>query len=153
MALELVIVGDVPAAVELEPIKRVVSALLAGVAELPDGVINASFVDSAGSRELNLRYSGHDYATDVLSFSYIEDGEPIDGVIGELAVCKPIAVEQAEVAGTGLSDEVALLVLHGILHIVGYDHQTESEQAAVQKLQHEVMAAAAVTYREFVWET
>ena len=153
MALELVIVGDVPAGVELEPIKRVVSELHAGVVDLPDGVINASFVDRTGSRELNLRYSGNDYATDVLSFSYIEDGEPIDGVIGELAVCTPIAVEQADGAGTSLSDEVALLVLHGILHIVGYDHQTEGEQAEVQRLQHEVLSAAAVTYREFVWET
>ncbi|MBW4062223.1 rRNA maturation RNase YbeY [Candidatus Saccharibacteria bacterium] len=153
MALELVIVGDVPTSVELAPTKRVVAALTDSVTDLPEGVVNASFVDRAESQDFNVRYSGNDYATDVLSFSYIEDGEAIDGVIGELAICTPIAAEQAEAAKTSLSDEIALLVLHGLLHLCGYDHQTEADQLKVQHLQEQLMSKAGNTYREFVWET
>jgi probable rRNA maturation factor len=153
MALELNIVGDVPAKIDLEPTERVVSALINSVQNLPDGLVNASFVDRAESQDFNVRYSGNDYATDVLSFSYIEDGEPIDGVIGEIAICTPIAVEQAQAAGTTISDEVALLMLHGLLHLCGYDHQTVHDQTDLQKLQHELMDRAGNTYREFVWET
>jgi probable rRNA maturation factor len=153
VALSLEIVGDVPTTVSLEATNRIVSALIAAVPALPDGIINATFVDRDSSREFNQKYSGNDYPTDVLSFSYIEDGEAIGGVIGELAVCTEIALEQSEEAGTAVSDEVALLILHGILHICGYDHQTPAQQSKLQRIQLELMMTAGNQYREFVWET
>ena len=153
MALELVMVGDLPTGVDMAPTRRVVAALLAEGLPLPDGVVNATFVDRAQSQTMNQDYSGNDYPTDVLSFSYIEDGEAIDGVIGEIAICIPIAMDQADKARTTPGDEVALLVLHGLLHLSGYDHQTETEQQTVQALQAKLMAAAGNEYREFVWET
>lgn len=152
MSLALVVVGEVPSGCDLEPSERAVSALLGILPELPEGTINATFVDRATSQELNVRYSGNDYATDVLSWSYIEDGEPIEGVIGELAVCWEIAVEQAHEAGTTASEEVALLVVHGMLHVLGYDHQTEAEQDEVQRLHEQIMTAAGNKYRAFKWE-
>lgn len=152
--LELEIASEVPAGLDLAPLQRVVAGLNAATGlDLPAGTINLAFTDDAGSRELNVRYSGNDYATDVLSFSYIEDGgEPIAGVIGEMSLSYETAVRQAQAAGTDVATEVALLALHGMLHIAGYDHQTLEQQAALQQLQAELMAGAGLTYREFTWQ-
>jgi probable rRNA maturation factor len=151
-ALELEII-DVPAGLDLEPTERVFSALVAAEpVKLPEGTINLTLVDDEAIRKLNLDYSGNDYATDVLSFSYIEDGnEPIEGVVGEMAISLETAARQADIAQTTLAEEVALLALHGTLHIAGYDHQTESQQDQIQHLQQQVMATAGYTYREFKW--
>jgi probable rRNA maturation factor len=150
--LELDII-EVPSELELEPTERVFSALVASdLVPLPEGTINLTFVDDDAIQKLNLEYSGNDYATDVLSFSYIEDGnEPIEGVVGEMAISLETAARQAEAAQTTLAEEVALLALHGTLHIAGYDHQTEAERDQIQHLQQQVMAAAGYAYREFKW--
>jgi probable rRNA maturation factor len=104
-------------------------------------------------REMNRTYAGNDYATDVLSFSYIEDGgEPIEGVIGEMAISLETAASQAEAAGMSLDEEVALLGLHGALHIMGFDHQDETDRQVMNGLQSELMEAAGLKYREFAWK-
>lgn len=151
--MELEIVGDVPAGLDLEPTKRVFSALVSGEIVLPEGVINLVLVDDARIREMNREYSGQDYATDVLSFSYIEDGgEAIEGVIGEMAISLETAGRQAHEAGTSLAEEVALLALHGSLHIAGYDHAEPSERDQMEQWQRDIMAKAGYNYREFAWK-
>jgi probable rRNA maturation factor len=151
MSVELVLASELPAQIDLEPARRVVAALNVELAPI-DGQLNLAFVSRSESQELNQRYSGNDYATDVLSFSYIEDGEAIDGVIGDIAICHEIALEQAKAAGTSPDDEVALLALHGTLHVLGYDHQTEAEQSSMQSLQQALMTQAGNKYRELIWE-
>ena len=151
--LELDIVGDVPAELDLAPTRQVFMALVEHVAALPDGTITLALADDERVRQLNRDQAGHDYATDVLSFSYIEDGgQPIDGVVGEMVISLETAARQAQAAGTSLAEEVALLALHGALHIVGYDHQTEAEQTAMQALQRQLMEAGGYHYREFAWQ-
>jgi len=151
MALALNIEGDVPAGLDLAPLGRVFE-LLAAAREL-DGQINLALVDDETIREMNRTYAGHDYATDVLSFSYIEDGgEPIDGVIGEMAVSLETAERQAEAAGVGLDTEIALLGLHGALHILGLDHQDDVGRQEMSTLQRELMTAAGLKYREWTWQ-
>ena len=151
--LELVLVGDIPAGLDLEPLQRVFGLAAASTTalKLPYGVINLTFVDDETIRVMNLEYSGHDYATDVLSFNYLESGGPIEEVIGEMVVGIETAARQAEAAGTSLSEEVALLVLHGTLHIGGYDHQDEASQEHMQRLQREIMEEAGYKFREFQW--
>jgi probable rRNA maturation factor len=153
MALQLVITGAVPQGVDLEPAKRVFAELLKSEVKLPDGSVNLALVNDAESQRLNNSYSGHDYATDVLSFSYIErGGKAIGGVVGDIAVSFETAQRQADKAGTSLAEEVALLLLHGVLHVAGLDHQTPEQQAQVQKLQYQLLTAADCRYREFAWE-
>jgi len=151
--LELQFTGELPAGLDLAPTERVFMALVRALPELPGGVINVAFVDEARSQEMNREYSGNDYATDVLSFSYIEEGsEPIEDVVGEIAICYEIALRQAEQAHTTPSEEVALLTVHGVLHILGWDHQTPADQERMQALQKELLTAAGYQYREFKWE-
>jgi probable rRNA maturation factor len=151
--LELQITDPVPAGFDAAPLRAVFGALLASLDEAPDGTINLAFVDDERIRAMNRDQAGNDYATDVLSFSYIEDGgEPIDGVIGEMVISLETAARQAEAAGTALAEEVALLALHGTLHILGHDHQTPEQQDQLQHLQRRLMTAAGYQYREFKWE-
>jgi probable rRNA maturation factor len=98
-------------------------------------------------RSLNREYRGVDEATDVLSFALTEaeGGEsfpafimPPDGVVhlGEVVVSYPRAVKQASEHGRELNDELAWLVVHGVLHLVGYDHDEPTrgeEMRAVEK--------------------
>lgn len=152
-SLELEIIGELPTGLSVEPLKQTFATLLVQVDALPKGVINLTFVDDAAMQELNRTYSGNDYATDVLSFDYREDGGPIGEVIGEIAISHETAARQADEAGSSLSDEVALLGLHGVLHILGYDHAEASDQEIVQQLHKNILAASGVSYREFKWES
>ncbi len=151
--LELQVAGDIPAGLDMEPTERVFSALAGNLPDLPEGVVNVALVDDAQIQAANREYSDQDYATDVLSFSYIEDGgEPIEGVIGEIMISLETATRQATAASTTLPEEVALLTLHGVLHILGYDHQTPEQREQVQQLQRDLMATAGYNYREFEWK-
>jgi probable rRNA maturation factor len=153
-SIDLQVIGDIPESLDLAPLESMMVILGKRTKELslPKGEINLSLVDDETIRELNRDYSGNDYATDVLSFSYLESGGPIENVIGEMVISLETAVIQAEKAEMKLSEEVALLALHGILHIIGLDHQTVSEQNDLQTLQRAIMEEAKLTYREFEWQ-
>ncbi len=151
--LELEFTGEIPAGLDMVPTQAVFAALVEQLQPLITGTINVALVDDERIQQLNREQAGNDYATDVLSFSYIEDGgEPIEGVIGEMAVSLDTAARQADEAGTTLAEELALLVLHGTLHILSYDHQTVEDQERMQVLQRQLMTAAGYHYREFTWQ-
>jgi probable rRNA maturation factor len=77
-------------------------------------------------RRLNRQFLGHDYATDVLSFP-----EPSpDGFLGEIAISANRAAEQAREFGHSVEDEVSILLLHGVLHLVGMDHEADRGRMA-----------------------
>jgi probable rRNA maturation factor len=151
--LALEIVGDIPADMSVEPLSKAFGVLQQELTDLPEGAINLAFIDDAEIRNLNLTYSGNDYATDVLSFDYREDGGAIGDVIGEIAISHETAAVQAKDAGTDLASEVALLGIHGVLHLLGYDHTTPEQQEMVGKLQADILTAANIPYREFKWES
>lgn len=101
-----------------------------------------ALVDEAEMRELNRRYAGMDEATDVLSF---ESGasDPANGrlILGDIVICLPIARAQAERAGHALEDELALLTVHGVLHLVGYDHTAPDDRRRMWERQTAVLDA------------
>ena len=151
LSLELIGPAD---GVDVAPLQRVMQVAIQRSEELglPLGIINLSFVDDMEITRLNRDYSGNDYATDVLSFNYLESGDAIDGVIGEMAISLDTATRQAAEAGTPLNAEVALLALHGLLHISGYDHQDEVGRERMQETQRALLNEAGVPYREFIWQ-
>lgn len=79
------------------------------------------FTSDRRLRELNHRFLGKDYATDVLSFP---DPSP-DGSLGEMAISVPRAREQAAGHGHSLTEELEILMLHGVLHLLGHDHERD----------------------------
>jgi probable rRNA maturation factor len=145
-------IQEFPADLDLSKAEAAFRALATALTEV-DGIINLVLVDDEEIRAMNAEFAGNDYATDVLSFSYIENGgEPIEGVIGEMAISLETAERQAKEARHSLADELALLVVHGTLHILGHDHQTAAEQAAMSELQREYLTAAGADYKEPVWK-
>ena len=98
------------------------------------GELTLSFVDSEDIAELNLEHMGKSGPTDVLSFPM--DDEPVVGVptlLGDVVISPAVAAGQfAEHAGT-LDDELALLVVHGILHVLGHDHAEPDETALMRR--------------------
>ncbi len=73
-------------------------------------------------RRLNKRFAGNDHPTDVLAFPMMENDE-IDPMLGDVVICTEVAKRNAEEAGRSLTEEVDTLVVHGTLHLLGYDHQ------------------------------
>ncbi len=82
-----------------------------------------AFVSDRKIRELNRQFRGVDKATDVLSFPA---GGPDDSDLGDIAVSVETAVAQAKENGFKFDDEIAQLILHGLLHLAGYDHETDN---------------------------
>lgn len=99
-------------------------------------------------RDLNRRYRGMNEPTDVLSFG-LESAEPFvsppDGVqrLGEVIVSFPAAERQAREAGYPLETELAHLVVHGVLHLLGYDHQRPEEAQAMRAREEALLGGAA----------
>lgn len=132
-------------------VKAAVKALRQTVPLSAEGNINIELVDDERISDLNKQYSGNAYPTDVLSFSYVEDQLHGDEV-GDIAVNLAAASRQAKAAGAGEADEVALLSVHGILHLLGYDHRDASGRQEVDRLQRQILHRADLKYREFSWE-
>jgi probable rRNA maturation factor len=122
--------------------RHVLAAEGAGSAEL--GVV---ITDEATVRKLNRRYLGVDEPTDVLSFGLGEEGDvpfalPPGEVpsLGEVIISYPTAVRQAEEEGHSVEAEVAHLLVHGILHLLGYDHVEAEDERVMRRREQEILA-------------
>lgn len=97
-------------------------------------------VDEAEGRELNHRYRDKDYATNVLSFpADLPPGVDLP-VLGDLVICAPVVRREAAEQGKAEMDHWAHLVIHGCLHLLGYDHEAEPEAEAMEALETAIMA-------------
>lgn len=112
----------------LRPWLGVVVADLAGHASS----LSVRFLSSRAMRELNARYRGRDRATDVLSFPGEET--PEGRHLGDIAIAVPVARRQAKDRGHSLERELKMLLLHGLLHCLGHDHETDSGQMRRREL-------------------
>ena len=96
--------------------------------------------DDAFIQKLNFDYLGINEPTDVLSFSTNEvDPETNRNYLGDIIISLPRAAEQADKAGHPVDEELKLLILHGILHLLGYDHSSASSQKRMWKIQQELI--------------
>ncbi|MDO9299874.1 MAG: rRNA maturation RNase YbeY [Anaerolineales bacterium] len=103
--------------------------------------------DDAQLHELNLEYLGVDAPTDVLSFPAAEsDPETGAAYLGDILISLPRATQQAQSAGHSVEDEVQLLVVHGTLHLLGYDHAEAGEKARMWQAQAEVMSSLGLSH-------
>jgi probable rRNA maturation factor len=153
-AVSVEIVNLTRLGVDPAAVTRLVAGVL-GAEGVNSGEIGVRFVGARRMRALNRAYLGHDEVTDVLSFP-LEDagdrfdggpgaadapGEPDDGepeldvprLLGDVVVCPTRAAAQARAAGTPLAFEIAMLLVHGTLHMLGYDHETDAGEMALRQ--------------------
>lgn len=103
------------------------------------------FVNEKPMTNLHIQWMDEPGPTDVLSFPMDElrpgadDGPLVEGVLGDVVICPQVARLQAEAAGHSMMDEVHLLLTHGILHLVGFDHAEPDEEREMFKLQKSLL--------------
>lgn len=110
----------------------------AKAALLTDADVTLRLVDVEEGRLLNQNYRGKDYATNVLTFAYGTDEEGL--LSGDIVLCAPIVAEEAAAQGKTLTAHYAHMVVHGMLHLQGYDHETgEAEAIAMEAVESFIM--------------
>jgi len=128
-------------------VKKVAQQVLKAEGVAPPYEVSLVFTDSEAVRQLNRDYRGVDEPTDVLAFCMLpQKGDdsftlPPDEVtrLGEVIISCPQAVEQAKEQGHSTERELALLVIHGILHLLGYDHEEPEEEAEMRTREKELL--------------
>ncbi len=128
--------------------RKIAQAVLKAEKVAPPYEVSLVFTDSETVRKLNRDYRGVDALTDVLAFYMLPrkgtDSSfalPPDGVtrLGEVIISYPKAVEQAKEQGHSPERELALLIIHGILHLLGYDHEQPEEEAEMRTREKELL--------------
>ena len=109
----------------------------------PKAEIGLMFVDNEQIQEMNRTYRDKDSATDVLSFPMYEADEAIDDedeiLLGDIVISLERAAEQAEEYGHSLEREVMYLLVHGLLHLAGYDHMEDDEKKEMRQREEELL--------------
>ena len=100
-----------------------------------DAEVTVRLVDAEEGRALNREYRGKDYATNVLTFVYGQ--EP--ACQGDLVLCAPVVRDEASAQGKYPAAHYAHLVVHGMLHLQGYDHEDEGEAAAMEAVESHIV--------------
>jgi len=128
--------------------RRMAQTVLKAEGVAPPYEISLVFTDSETVKQLNRDYRGVDEPTDVLAFYMLPQkgadssfALPPDGVtrLGEVIISYPQAAEQAREQGHSPERELALLIIHGILHLLGYDHEEPEEQSKMRERERELL--------------
>jgi probable rRNA maturation factor len=111
---------------------------------VPSGaMLEVSLVDQDRMAKLKQIAFGDDSPTDVLTFPIDDPADPMPGplVLGDVVLCPAVAAEQARASGHALTDELALLLVHGILHALGRDHAEPDDELAMFDEQNRLLSA------------
>jgi probable rRNA maturation factor len=103
------------------------------------GPVNTTvrFVDAREGRQLNRDYRGRDYATNVLTFCY---GETAGALLGDIVLCAPVIAREAAAQRKPLRAHYAHLLVHGLLHLQGHDHECEHDARRMEELETTILA-------------
>lgn len=133
--------------VDADRLRQAAQAVLSAHDVAPDSALTVVITSDDDVAALNRQYRGIDAPTDVLSFP--ADVPPVDEegaapYLGDLVIAFPYASAQAEREGHGLMDSLSLLVVHGTLHLLGYDHGDPAEKAEMWAAQADALQALGV---------
>ncbi len=105
--------------------------------EVSEAILSIILVDNKEIHEINKTYRNKDYPTDVISFALEDDKTMISPVrvLGDIFISLDKAHEQAEAYGHSFKRELSFLMIHGLLHLLGYDHETKEEEEIMFSLQ------------------
>lgn len=143
-----------------EHIRKVAAASLNQVSPRKPLSMDIAIVDDEAVKRLNKQYRGLDENTDVLSFSLISQGHyygeedmaarleweesfvlppGLENDVGEVVISYDQAKKQAETAGHSVQKEIDLLIIHGVLHLMGYDHMEPGEEVLMKKMEEQIL--------------
>jgi probable rRNA maturation factor len=102
-------------------------------------------VGTREGRTLNREYRSRDYATNVLSFPVELPRGVVLPLFGDLVICAPVVAREAREQGKLLAHHYAHLTIHGVLHLLGHDHQTERDAAKMEAIERRVLAGLGIS--------
>ena len=106
--------------------------------QITQGSFEFTFVDRDTIKELNQAHLDHDYVTDIITFNL----GSTDDIVGDVYICAPHAKDNADHYGQVFDDEIRLLIIHGILHLLNYQDYTDDERAVMDAEQRRLLAGA-----------
>ena len=111
-------------------------------------IISVSIINNKHIHKINKKYRGVDRPTDVISFAFLDNDKNRDNIfhskevvpLGDIYISYEKAIEQAQEYGHPLEREMSFLFVHGLLHLLGYDHMSEEDEKVMFKLQEEILS-------------
>ncbi len=101
-------------------------------------------VDADEGRDFNQRFRHRDYATNVLSFPYERLPGDRSGLLGDLVVCAPVVAREAREQGKNARDHYAHMTIHGVLHLLGHDHEIDKDAQRMEALETRILAGLGI---------
>lgn len=121
---------------DLDPIRAFVAEISANVSEVENKTFSVAFISNDRMRKLNHTFRGKDSTTDVLSFPHEpEEFDPDKNNLGDIVISAEQAAKQASENKLSLEAEMKQLILHGLLHLCGYDHETDDGEMNARELE------------------
>ena len=140
--IHLQLPADLDSSIDPFRLQQAAQAVLAYCATPAQVEATVVISDDKQLRQLNRQFRGIDAPTDVLSFpTNFTDPESRLTYLGDVIISATRAREQAQAGGHPFEDELLLLIVHGILHLLGYDHVEEDEKQVMQTAQNEILAS------------
>lgn len=150
IAKQFIIASNLPDHITNDFLFRVISMALEHMKWSPKGNISIAFVSKQKSQIINKQFASNDYPTDVLSFDYTKHKLESE-FAGEILICSPIAKEQAIKYKVDFESEIALLLVHGLMHLSGLDHQNQNQKASFEILQSGILRSLDLKYHSMPW--
>ncbi len=114
-------------------------------AQLASAELTIRFVNEQEGQLLNHDYRGKDYATNVLTFSYNESTDDTDDIVrADIVLCADVVLREAKEQHRSIEHHVAHLIVHGVLHAQGYDHESDEEAAEMENFETEILARLGI---------
>ncbi|MCA0034165.1 rRNA maturation RNase YbeY [Mesorhizobium sp. B263B2A] len=139
--------GDWPAEASLARlVDRAVAAAFAETGAAGHSELSIVFSDDAHIRTLNAGWRGKDKSTNVLSFPafpHVKDG-PLPPMLGDIVLAAETVAREAALEDKPLENHITHLVIHGLLHLMGYDHETDTEAEAMEAVERAALARLAI---------
>ena len=132
-------------AVDEESLQAVTMHAMASMKVHPDADVAIVLVDENAMADLHLQWMDEPGPTDVLSFPMdelrpgLEGDDAAEGILGDIVLCPTVAQKQAEAAGHSVMDELHLLTVHGMLHLLGFDHAEPEDEKEMFSLQGKIL--------------
>jgi probable rRNA maturation factor len=133
--------------IDISSVERV-STLVLQILSTKEMIVSISFTNNTFIQRLNKKYRKIDEPTDVLSFTMREKfPEDKMTLLGDIVISVEQAINQAKVNKTSLEDEISLLLIHGILHLFSYDHDTNKNKEKMWKIQDNLLKQSGIPIR------
>lgn len=125
-------------------VERAAKAALQGAVIAPDATLSVLLADNATVQGLNAQFRGKDKPTNVLSFPAAPMPGQDEQVLGDIALAFETCRAEAHDEGKRLADHVTHLVIHGVLHLLGYDHETDADAEAMESRETALLAGFGI---------